>query len=540
MRLDCAQMSTFHCPHHIVGGCFVMKRRFLNCLFCLPLLAGIANLANASDWLRFRGPDGSGIAPDKLPVPTKFSPTENLKWKCELPGSGVSCPIVVGDKVFVTTYSGYGELQGPMGKMEDLKRHLVCVNRADGKILWTKTVAAYLPEDEFQGAGVPQHGYASHTPVSDGKNVYCYFGKSGVYAYDLDGNELWHAESGHGSDDPKWGSSSSPIEFGNLVIVTASAESRALVAYDKATGKEVWREQNDGLNGVWGTPVLAKGKDGQTDLVLAVPNEVWGLNPETGKLRWFVNFGAAGGGPPPGPPGGGSGGRNAPPQYNSSAVVADGLVFALEGRAGKGAIKLGGADDVTKSHVAWQANANARFGTPLVYEGKVYLISGGVMNVLDAKSGERVYQKRLDGSEAPAGGPGGGPGGPGGGGRAPGGRPPGGGPGAGGPPGGPPGGPGGGPGGPGGPGGGQRGSGGGRGGFGSLDYSSPVLADGKIYFVTRGGDIHVLKPGDKFESLAVNRVTPEKEDFSATPAVCNGELLIRSNKALYCVAETKK
>lgn len=529
-----------------------MKRRFLNYLFCLPLLGGMALPANASDWLRFRGPEGSGIAPDNLPVPTKFSPTENLKWKCELPGSGVSCPIVVGDKVFVTTYSGYGELQGPIGKMEDLKRHLVCINRADGKILWKSTVNAYLPEDEFRGAGVPQHGYASHTPVSDGKNVYCYFGKSGVYAYDLEGKELWHADAGHGSDDPKWGSSSSPIEFGNLVIVTASAESRALVAYDKTSGKEVWREQNDGLNGVWGTPTLAKGKDGQTDLVIAVPNEVWGVNPENGKLRWFVDFASLGGGGAGGPgtggpgaggpggggPGGGGpggGGRMSPAQYNSSVVVADGLAYALEGRTGKGAIKLGGTDDVTKTHVAWQANANARFGTPLVYEGKVYLISGGIMNVLDAKSGERVYQKRLDGSEAPAGGPGGAGGGFGGG-R---GGPPGGGgaPGTGGPPGeqqGP--GRGGPPGGPGGFGGGQRG-GGGRGMGG--DYSSPVLADGKIYYVSRGGDIHVLKPGDKFESLAVNRVTPDKEDFSATPAVCNGELLIRSNKALYCVAEKK-
>ena len=76
--------------------------------------------------------------------------------------------------------------------------------------------------------------------------------------------------------------------------------------------------------------------------------------------------------------------------------------------------------------------------------------------------------------------------------------------------------------------------------MGGSEYSSPVIADGKIYYVTRGGDIHVLKPGDKFESLAVNRVTPDKEDFSATPAVCNGELILRSNKALYCVAETKK
>lgn len=514
-----------------------MKRGFFTYLVCLSFLGGLATSAIASDWLRFRGPDGSGIAPDNMPVPTKFSPTENLKWKCELPGSGVSCPIVVGDKVFVTTYTGYGELQDPnIGEMDNLKRHLVCVNRADGKILWTKTVDAYLPEDEFKGAGVPQHGYASHTPVSDGKNIYCYFGKSGVYAYDLDGKELWHAESGHGSDPPKWGSSSSPIEYGDLVIVTASAESKALIAYDKATGKEVWREEKDTLGGVWGTPILAKGSDGKTDLVLAVPNELWGIDPQTGKLRWFskignVNAGGPPGGGPPGggPPGGGGGrgGGGPPAQYNSSAVVADGLVYALEGRGGTAVVKLGGTDDVTKTHLAWSGTTSTRFTTPLIYDNRVYMISGGIVNVFDAKTGERVYQKRLDGGEAAAGGPGG-PGT----GRG----------GLGGPPGvgGPPGNQQGGGRGPGGSGGGQRGGGGGGRGFGGGDYASPVFADGKIYYVSRGGDIHVIKPGDKFESLAVNRVTPDKEDFSATPAVCNGELIIRSNKALYCVAETKK
>ncbi len=526
-----------------------MKLRFLNYLFCLPLLVGVATSATAEDWLRFRGPDGSGIAPDKMPVPTKFSPTENLKWKCELPGSGVSCPVVVGDKVFVTCYSGYGLDRNSPGDMKELNRHLVCVNRADGKILWKSTVDAFLPEDQYAGAGVPEHGYASHTPVSDGKNIYCFFGKSGVYAYDLEGKELWHASAGTGSDRPKWGSSSSPILYENLVIVTASAESGALVAFDKASGKEVWREENDGLQGVWGTPTLAKVKEGQTDLVIAVPNEVWGLNPETGKLRWFstVQAGGGAGGPPgggggpPGGPGGGGGGRGggSPAQFNSSAVVSDGVVFAIEGRGGTSAVKLGGSDDVTKTHVAWTATSSNRFGSPIVYEGKVYYISGGIVNCLDAKTGENVYKKRLNGEEAPAAGPGG-PGGGFGGGRGGPGGPPGGAPGgAGGPPGGPgAGGRGGPPGGPGGPGGGQRG-GGGRGGFGS-EYSSPVVADGKIYYVTRGGDIHVLKLGDKFESLAVNRVTPDKEDFSATPAVCNGELILRSNKALYCVAETKK
>ncbi|MGV2339605.1 MAG UNVERIFIED_CONTAM: hypothetical protein LVR18_38265 [Planctomycetaceae bacterium] len=80
-----------------------------------------------------------------------------------------------------------------------------------------------LPEDEYSGMGVPEHGYASHTPVTDGKSVYGFFGKSGVYAWDLDGNQLWHTSVGTGSDDRAWGSSSSPILAGNVVVVAAGS-----------------------------------------------------------------------------------------------------------------------------------------------------------------------------------------------------------------------------------------------------------------------------------------------------------------------------
>ena len=188
--------------------------------------------ADASDWARFRGPNGTGVSTDADPLPTTFSETENLKWKVEIPGAGVSCPIVVGDRVFVTCYSGYGiDRQNP-GEMKDLKRHLVCIERATGKTLWDQSFDAVLPEDEFSGMGVPEHGYASHTPVSDGRNVYVFYGKSGVLAYDFDGNELWKTSVGTGSSRMEWGSSSSPILHENLLVVPAGAEARAVIVLE--------------------------------------------------------------------------------------------------------------------------------------------------------------------------------------------------------------------------------------------------------------------------------------------------------------------
>lgn len=455
---------------------------------------------SAADWLRFRGPNGSGVSPDQEATPVTWSATENLKWKVELPGSGVSCPIVVGDKIFVTCYSGYGVSRNEAGSQEDLKRHLLCVDRTTGRTIWEKSFEAALPEDPYSGAGVPQHGYASHTPVSDGTSVYAFFGKSGVYAFDLDGKELWKASVGQESDPRQWGSSSSPIIAGKVLIVAAGPEARAIVGIDTATGKELWRADSEGLGNVWGSPAVAEIDEKRTDVVIGAPGEIWGLNPATGKLRWYCE--ALGS-----------------DQFSSSVVIQDGIVYAIEGRgAGSIAVKAGGKGDVTKTNVIWSGRDSSRFGTPIVYDGRMYFVSDTVMNCISAANGEKIYQSRFEGGSAPAGGrgAGGGRGDGSGGGRGDG---SGGGRGEGG----------------GRPGGGRQGGGGGMGG----NYASLILADGKLYYTTRNGDMFVFKASDKFEQLAVNRVTDESEDFSATPAVSNGELFYRSNRHLYCVSAKK-
>ena len=313
-------------------------------------LATYCGAVSAADWSRFRGPNGTGVAEDSQPTPEKWSPSENLKWAVELPGAGVSSPIVVGDRVFVTCYSGYGIDRQDPGKIEDLKRHMVCVSADSGQILWVKTVAAVLPEDPYSGAGIPAHGYASHTPVSDGKNVYAFFGKSGVLGFDMDGNQLWQTSVGTGSDPREWGSSSSPILYNNLVIVTAAAESQSMVALDAATGKEVWKQEAASLDNMWGTPALVDVGDGRTDIVMVIPQEIWGLNPENGKLRWYAEASAA-------------------DQAQASVVVHDGVVYAVTGRGGGSvAVKAGGKGDVTQSHTAWTGADSAGFGSPVLHD----------------------------------------------------------------------------------------------------------------------------------------------------------------------------
>ncbi len=436
------------------------------------LAMSMSTTALAEDWSRFRGPNGSGVAADAKGLPSSFSATENLRWKVPLAGPGSSSPIVVGNKVLVTCWSGYGISREEPGDMKGLKLHLICVDRESGKQLWDKAVDAHYPEEKYQGM-FAEHGYASHTPVSDGQHVYVYFGKTGLFAFDMEGKEQWRKMVGTGVGMMGWGSSSSPILYKDLVIVTASAESQALVAFNKKTGEQVWKQQADGLQGTWGTPILVKVDDARTDLVIGVPSEVWGLNPDNGKLRWYCEA----------------------VQENSfcSSVVASGdMIYAIEGQRGGGsfAIKAGGKDDVTKSHLVWSGSETSRIGTPVVADNKIYFISRKVFNCIDAATGKEIYKARLNSSsgtpQPPAEG-------------GPFGR-------------------------------------GGRGG-GGQDYSSPVVGDGKLYYVARNGEIFVVKLGSSFEQISSNRLTDETEDFSASPAISDKQIFIRSSKHLYCLEQ---
>src|SRR5205807_1135851 len=123
------------------------------------------------------------------------------------------------------------------------------------------------------------------TPVSDGKSVFVFFGKSGVFAFDLEGKELWHVDVGtktHG-----WGSATSPVLYKDLVLVNASVECGSLLALDKKSGKEVWRAKN--ISSSWSTPVLVKVPDGGTELVVSGSKQILAFDPDDGKELWHAD-----------------------------------------------------------------------------------------------------------------------------------------------------------------------------------------------------------------------------------------------------------
>jgi hypothetical protein len=145
-----------------------------------------------AEWPQFRGPDGLGRSDDPG-LPLTWNDTNNVVWKSPLPGPGASSPIVHGTRAYLTCFTGFATSSREPGEMTNLKRHLLCINLADGRILWNTAVSAEMPE---QDRIRENHGYASSTPVTDGELVYTFFGRSGVIAFDLDGTQVWQASVG--------------------------------------------------------------------------------------------------------------------------------------------------------------------------------------------------------------------------------------------------------------------------------------------------------------------------------------------------------
>lgn len=403
----------------------------------LPLLLSLLLVSPlvAADWPGFRGTGGIGISAD-MKIPTSWNDTTNLKWKLALPGKGFSSPIIVGNRVLVTCYSG---------DVGSLKRHLVCVDRRQGKVLWKKAVASAVRETGGASFGT-QHGFASHTPVSDGERVYVLFGKTGVLAFDLEGKQAWAASVG--TEVSRFGSAASPIVYKNLLIVTASAESKSVRAFDRKTGKEVWKTDAASLDRSYATPVIAKNALGRDEMLLSVTYETWSLDPATGELNWYA-------------------GTEVDTNACPSIVVHENVAYVIGGRSpgGRAAIRLGGKDDVSKTHVLWSKTGGSYVASPVFHKGHLYWLNDrGIAFCVDAKTGEDVLRKRVGGQF----------------------------------------------------------------------YASMLLLNNRLVAVSRFGGTRVLEASPKMTQVALNKLS-DTSDFSGSPAIADGQMILRSDKFLYCI-----
>ena len=362
-----------------------MKPRLVPVSLIALLASGVACL-QAEDWPRFRGPNGSGVS-SSATIPMSWSDAENVKWKAVLPGPGASSPIVIGDKVLLSCYTGYGLDKKEPGDVSQLRRMLLCYNKHDGSLLWQSEVPSTHDEDPYQGF-ITEHGYASCTPATDGEHVFVTFGKTGAVAFDLDGKKLWLTHVGAASDPFKWGGGGSCLVHNDLVIVNATITDKAIIALNKSDGSEVWRYADPKLTNCWSTPIIVA-VDGHDELVTCIPGKIVGLHPTTGEELWSAKSPIAN-------------------TTCASVVEHEGIVFAMGGRAGDAiAVRCGGLGDVSSTHTVWQEKLRSGIGTPIVANDRLYWTSVGIAFCASCADGEVVYKERLprdDGGEKSEGG----------------------------------------------------------------------------------------------------------------------------------------
>jgi outer membrane protein assembly factor BamB len=341
-----------------------MTRRLLT-LLTLLLLPGAAP---AENWPGWRGPARDGVSPEKG-LPTRWSATENVRWKAELPGAGVSAPVVWGERVFVTASDG---------RLGD-RLHLLCFHRDSGKELWH---ARFFGSAASEGQFAPG-GMAVPTPATDGRRVFALFGTGDLVCVDADGRPVWvrSLAQEYGPFRNRWGMAASPALAGDLLAVQVDHPGASyLLGVEAATGANRWRTKRDASVN-WSSPLPVKvGKALQ--IVAAGTYALRGYAADTGEELWSV--------------------RGLQMQCIPTPVASGDRLFAAGGRDSSVlSLRLDDArGDLTKTHVAWAARSATNIPSPLVLDGLCYCAEdGGFANCFKADGGERVWRDRLGGGK---------------------------------------------------------------------------------------------------------------------------------------------
>lgn len=428
------------------------------------LIAAWAFPALAENWPAWRGPGGSGLCTEtKLPL--RWSTNENVRWRAALPDRGNSTPIVWEDRIFIT-------------QAVENRRTLMCLDRANGKLLWQ--AGPTWTEKEVTH---PDNPPCSPSPVTDGHRVIAWFGSAGVYCFDFRGRQLWHRDLGRQSHE--WGYAASPVLDGDRCFLNFGPGERSfLIALDKRTGRTLWQfdaprlgadakwkdfggdaksEERPGASkvseiaGSWGTPLIVR-TGGQVELVVPFAMRLMAFAPATGNPIW-TSFGP-------------NIGAYSSPFFGDDIIAlnASGLTNTLI------AVRPGGRGDVTGTHRLWiqrTGHSKTCLGAGVIYQGHIYQVNlMGMTECRDLNTGELRWENRLTG---------------------PGAR--------------------------------------------NASWSAPVLNGDRLYIANQNADVFILRAIPKFECVATNSIGGEP--MNASLAVSKGEILIRTDQNLWCIGAGK-
>ncbi len=368
------------------------------------LLLLLASTTMAANWPQWRGPGGLGVSAESG-LPTAWSASENIAWSATLAGLGSSSPIVWADQVFVTSQAGRarqlsgshpllarddaalvaretpigGERGDRSGAAAAIQLAVESFGLADGVRRWQYRVEAEGPFPDLH----EKHNLATPTPVTDGRYLFAWFGTGQLVALDLAGTLVWtrHLGREYSPFDINWGHGSSPVLYRDLVILLCDHASQSyLLALDARTGRQRWKTHRGTGRVSFSTPLLVRGPGGD-ELVVNSSERIDAYDPVTGALLWHADSP-----------------RQTPVP---SAVFHEGVIYMTRGYRNSPylALRPGGRGDVSATHVIWRAPAGGSYVSSLVHSGGLLYLTNdvGVLTCADARTGERVWQARLDG-----------------------------------------------------------------------------------------------------------------------------------------------
>jgi len=357
----------------------------------LSIPGGAIGAEREGNWPQFRGVGARGFDPHAS-LPERWTTTENVAWKIEIPGQGWSSPIIWGDRLFLTAAVSSGKTEPPKkglyfgGERKDLIRpehewKVLCLDLSAGKMIWEHVVHKGTPSGPIH----LKNTYASETPVTDGERVYAYFGNVGVFCLDYQGHEVWSRPMDPHKMRAGWGTAASPILHGDrLYVVNDNDDQSYLLALDKRSGKEIWRVEREEKSN-WSTPFVWQ-NDRRTELVTAGSGRVRAYDLD-GKVLWSLK---------------GMSSITIGTPYANEGLLYVSSGYVMDRSKPIYAIKPGASGDISletgqtnNASIAWcQPGAAPYNPTTLVYDKVLYVLyDGGLLSAFDAKTGVEFYHR---------------------------------------------------------------------------------------------------------------------------------------------------
>jgi outer membrane protein assembly factor BamB len=358
-------------------------------LWLVLAVATLSRAVGAEDWPAFRGPGATGVA-SATGLPDRWSATENVAWKTDLPGRGWSSPVVVGGRVFLTTcessappeeakkglYFG-GDRSEPSADVHRWKA--MALDLESGRVLWEKVLHEGPPTQPIHIKG----SHASETPVADGSHLWCLFGGVGIFCLDHAGELVWERPLPARRMRAGWGTAASPaLHGGRLYVVSDNEEASEIVALDAGTGDEVWKTERDEKSN-WSTPFVWETPT-RTEIVTAGTGKVRSYSTDGTLLWWLEGMSAI---------------TIATP-YAQGGLLYVSSGYVMDRKKPLYAIRPGAAGDITPTtgsaeaaSVAWSLPSAAPYNpTTLAADGRVHVLHDrGFLAAYAAADGRELY-----------------------------------------------------------------------------------------------------------------------------------------------------